>query len=221
MNISAISPHVQIGLTTQQQQRQTSGHEELDQLLYGGWPCAGLIELNFQQSGIGELRLLWPLLQQQQQDNNASLQVWINPPAGLHAQALAQAGINLQRLVIVQCANPQEALWAAEQSLLSGCCEYVLLWHRHMHTSAAKRLQWAAKNNQALLFWLREDNTQPSALPISARLQLTPCPQGLQITVTKLQGQWPPAERTICLASHWPELHSQKPPVNNNVVSLR
>lgn len=228
--------HPQVWSAKQLQQappkHQASGHEELDRLLYGGWPESGLVELNYSQRGIGELRLLWPLLKQTPEKTTkqqANLQVWVNPPAGVHSQALAQAGINLQQLVIVQCANPKEALWAAEQSLQSGCCQYVVLWQQHMRTSEAKRLQWAAKDNDALLFWLREASTDRSGLPISARLQLSPCPQGIHIEVNKLQGQWPPAGRTIPLHDPWPELYApalapllgSTPAPSNNVIPLR
>jgi len=239
MNTPFALDHPQVWSAKQLQQspqkHQLSGHDELDQLLYGGWPEAGLVELNYSHQGIGELRLLWPLLKQRQETEKkskkdtkqASLQVWVNPPAGVHSQALAQAGINLQQLVIVQCANPKEALWAAEQSLQSGCCRYVVLWQQHMRTSEAKRLQWAAKDNDALLFWLRESSTDRSGLPISARLALSPCPQGIRVEVSKLQGQWPPAGRTIPLNGHWPELYAPVPvPIppqapNNNVIPLR
>jgi len=233
MNMSFALEHPQVWSAKQLQQspqkHQASGHEELNQLLYGGWPEAGLVELNYSHQGIGELRLLWPLLEQRQESEKgteqANLQIWVNPPAGIHSQALAQAGINLQQLVIVQCANPKEALWATEQSLQSGCCRYVVLWQQHMRTSEAKRLQWAAKDNDALLFWLRESSTDRSGLPISARLELSPCPQGIRVEVSKLQGQWPPAGRTIPLNDHWPELYAPVPtPLltpSNNVIPLR
>lgn len=229
MNTPFALDHSQVWSAKQLQQsppkHQLSGHDELDQLLYGGWPEAGLVELNYSHQGIGELRLLWPLLKQKTKKHTiqSNLQVWVNPPAGVHSQALVQAGINLQQLVIVQCANPKEALWAAEQSLQSGCCEYVVLWQQHMRTSEAKRLQWAAKDNGALLFWLRESSTDRSGLPISARLELSPCPQGIHVEVTKLQGQWPPAGRTIPLNDHWPELYAPMPTYapSNNVIPLR
>ena len=225
MSLIALSQHPRITSARQLNHPHSSccpsGHRELDKQLYGGWPTAGLVELNYTRQGIGELRLLWPLLKKCQQKQKQELQIWINPPSGIHAQALAQAGIDLQQLAIVQCANPQEALWAAEQSLQSGCCQYVLLWHQHMRTGAAKRLQWAAKDNQALLFWLREAGTSQTALPISARLQLSPSPQGLHIVVNKLQGQWPQGSRTIALNSHWPALYSTDSQGQDQVVALR
>lgn len=225
MNQLPLSQHPQITLARQISHPYgnvyASGHTELDQQLHGGWPAAGMVELNYTQQGIGELRLLWPLLKQSQQNDPQPLQIWINPPIGIYAQALAQAGIDLPHLMIVRCANPQEALWAAEQSLQSGCCQYVLLWHQHMRTSAAKRLQWAAKDNQALLFWLSEANTDQCALPISARLQLSPCAQGLCIAVSKLQGQWPQGACTIALNNHWPALYKPAPQGQGQLVALR
>ena len=200
-------------------QRQASGFADLDSLLHGGWPLAGMVELCCGTSGMGELRCLLPLLSQQVAVNKDtdSLQIWINPPDSINAQALAQANLDLSRLLIVRCQNPKDALWAAEQSLNSGCTQWVLLWAKQMKTSQAKRLQWAAKDNQALLFWLNQQTQpDPSTLPISARLALSPHSQGVHIQVHKLQGQWPAAPVTINLHDMWPMLHS--PPLHDNII---
>lgn len=202
-----------------------SGYGQLDQTLGGGWPAAGMVEISYGVAGIGELGLLLPLLakQHQQTASEQRLQMLINPPQGIQGQALVQAGLDLQRILIVRCANPQEALWAAEQSLQSGCCQQVVLWGRHMRVSEAKRLQCTAKDNDALLFWLREANPSEEALPISARLQIMPSPHGLQLRVVKLQGQWPQADTYIDMFQQWPHLYSQPAShnTNHNVVPIR
>jgi len=75
-------------VTGPDQRCQSSFYATLDAHLQGGWPETGLVELACGLAGIGELRLLFPLLAQSQ----ARLQVWINPPAQLNEQALAHHG---------------------------------------------------------------------------------------------------------------------------------
>ena len=76
---------------------QSSFYPNLDAHLQGGWPQTGLVELACGPMGIGELRLLLPLLAQAQ----SRLQVWINPPAELNGQALAQHGIDLSQTLLI------------------------------------------------------------------------------------------------------------------------
>ena len=207
-----------------------SGYGQLDQTLGGGWPAAGMVEISYVQQGIGELSLLLPLLGQQTKQAKHSatdmpLQVWVNPPQGLQAQALVQAGINLHNLLIVRCQNPQQALWAAEQSLQCPNCQHVVLWGRNMRSSEARRLQCAAKDNDSLLFWLREQSQPKDALPISARLSIQASQHGLQLQVIKLQGQWPKPDSTIAMHGRYPHLYSALPTTavapHSNVVPIR
>ncbi len=205
----------------------TSGYRDLDEVLDGGWPEAGMVEISYPLQGVGELNLLLPLLGEAKDHdaNSRSLQVWINPPQGLQAQALAQAKVNLQQLLIVRCQNPQEALWAAEQSLQCPNCQQVVLWARQMRNSEARRLQCAAKENQALVFWLREHQQPTDALPITARLHIQPHQHGLQLQVNKLQGHWPKPDTCIHMHQQWPHLYAAPVPapvsISNNVVPLR
>lgn len=104
-----------------------SGFSELDaELPGGGWPAGALTEIFPAHEGIGELRLLGPAL--------AALSArgeplaWIAPPYLPYAPALAAAGIDPAKLVIVRTASAQDALWAAEQALRSNACGAVLAW---------------------------------------------------------------------------------------------
>src|SRR5215467_9686682 len=99
----------------------SSGFPALDaELPGGGWPAGALTEILPAHEGIGELRLLGPAL--------ASLSrrglrlAWIAPPHLPYAPALAAAGIDLAKLVIVRTASHRETLWAAEQALASNAC---------------------------------------------------------------------------------------------------
>ena len=190
-------------VTGPDQRRQSSFYSTLDAHLQGGWPQTGLVELACGLAGIGELRLLFPLLAQSQ----ARLQVWINPPAQLNGQALAQHGINLSKTLLIRCQNPQHALWSAQQSLNSGCCSHLVLWAKNLTSPQAKRLQVAAKDNQALMFWLHpQPEPSTSALPVSARFSLAPLATGLRLKIHKYQGQWPQHPCQVDMHKLWPSL---------------
>lgn len=190
-------------VTGPDQRRQSSFYSTLDAHLQGGWPQTGLVELACGLAGIGELRLLFPLLAQSQ----ACLQVWINPPAQLNGQALAQHGINLSKTLLIRCQNPQHALWSAQQSLNSGCCSHLVLWAKNLTSPQAKRLQVAAKDNQALMFWLHpQPEPSTSALPVSARFSLAPLATGLRLKIHKYQGQWPQHPCQVDMHKLWPSL---------------
>ena len=190
-------------VTGPDQRRQSSFYSTLDAHLQGGWPQTGLVELACGLAGIGELRLLFPLLAQSQ----ARLQGWINPPAQLNGQALAQHGINLSKTLLIRCQNPQHALWSAQQSLNSGCCSHLVLWAKNLTSPQAKRLQVAAKDNQALMFWLHpQPEPSTSALPVSARFSLAPLATGLRLKIHKYQGQWPQHPCQVDMHKLWPSL---------------
>ena len=65
----------------------SSGNDQIDLLLKGGWPTAALTELLVQRPGIGELSLLLPTIRDYCQNNHLS--VWLDPPYQPYAPALA------------------------------------------------------------------------------------------------------------------------------------
>ncbi|KKO45310.1 RecA/RadA recombinase [Arsukibacterium ikkense] len=201
----------------------SSGFPELDQQLGGGLPASGLIDIQT-AAGIGELRLLLPYLRQQQQQSQRLL-VFIAPPAELSADMLAGAGLDLSQLLIITPGQPisppkpagrhtkaakklnakQEALWAAEQCLQSGCCATVLIWPAAISLAQARRLQLAAEQGAASMILFRKPS-QTLSLPVNLSISLQPDPQGLQLTVLKRKGCWPAAPIRLNMQSRWPAL---------------
>src|SRR2546425_7296293 len=103
------------------------GFPALDAELPGrGWPAGALTEILPAHEGIGELRLLGPALAAL--SNRGLRLAWIAPPHLPYAPALAAAGIDIARLVIVRTASPIEKLLAAEQALAPNACGAVLPW---------------------------------------------------------------------------------------------
>ncbi len=164
-----------------------SGHPALDtQLPGGGWPLGALTELLYEHAGIGELQLLLPAF--------ASLThqkrwlAWVGPPWLPYAPALANAGVRLEHVLMVQVDAAKSALWAMEQALRSGVCGAVLGWPRHVDMPVLRRLQLAAESGRAMAILFRPLLQAEQASAAALRLQLTPTADGLQVHVLKRRG---------------------------------
>ncbi len=104
-----------------------SGFPALDaELPGGGWPSGALVEILPAHEGIGELRLLGPALAALTE--RGLRLAWIAPPHLPYAPALAAAGIDTGKLLIVRAPSARQSLWAAEQALASNSCGAVLVW---------------------------------------------------------------------------------------------
>lgn len=187
-----------------------SGLPALDHALGGGWPAGALVELLLEQTGIGELRLLLPLLQQQaaadlnrhppQRPPRPGLsrpparQVWIDPPLPPYAPALRQQGIALDDLLIVRPGDRAQWLWACVQALRAGRDVAVLCWpNRHrLRYAELRQLQVTAAEYGGLGFLLHDlaqgRDVLRHSTPAVLRLQLSPGPAALQIDILKQRG---------------------------------
>ncbi|MFT4045242.1 MAG: hypothetical protein QM661_00950 [Solimonas sp.] len=116
-----------------------TGHAELDALLPGGgWPWASLSEIVYSAPGVGELQLAMPLLVRLARARRRL--AMIAPPHLPYAPALAQHGLDLRQLVVVDASRGNDALWAAEE-LLRAQAGAVLLWQDAIAPTAQRRLQ--------------------------------------------------------------------------------
>lgn len=157
-----------------------TGFAALDrQLAQGGWPAHGIVEIQSTQLGLGELQLLLPSLQTEQQ----RLWVWLDPPFQPCAQGLAQAPVALSQCLILRTNSQADALWAAERCLQSGCVDSLLSWFRQAPAmKSLRRLQMAAETGRALLH-LMHDSTWQLDSSTHARLNLSPTKQAGRIQV--------------------------------------
>ncbi len=164
-----------------------TGHALLDRHLPGrGWPAAGLIELLCTRPGIGELQLLLPTLVN-------TVQCWIAPPYPPYAPALAQSGLDLNRLLIIHPETPKDQLWALEQVLHAGSEEVVLGWCAQASMTDLRRLQLAAETHQTRLFLFRPPAVLNQASPARLRLFLDTADDGLYLRILKTRGGRPAA----------------------------
>lgn len=180
-----------------------SGFEALDHALGGGWPTAGLTELLHDQRGIGEMRLLLPALAHLSRETPAWIAL-IGPPHMPCADALAAAGVDIDRILLVHAADHADVLWATEQALRSGTCSAVLAWPDSARVRAPdlRRLQIAARASSTWCVLARDERAADQASMASLRLRLAPsADEQLAIEVLKCRGVWPGRPFTVALPS--------------------
>jgi protein ImuA len=172
-----------------------SGHRLLDVALPGGgWPRAGLIEILAEHRGTGELRLIVPLLRHFSRDDGQGAErgwiAWIRPPYVPYAPALAEAGIDVSRILLVHARDDGEALWATEQALRSAGCEVVLAWADRVSGQALRRLQLAAEENGLPVMLFRPGSALGVPSPAVLRMYLTAGDEA-HLSVVKSRGGRP------------------------------
>lgn len=167
-----------------------SGFVALDAALPGGgWPLVGLVEILTPQFGIGELRLLVPVLAQLTQRPPPRWVTWVAPPFEPYAPALAARGLVLERQLVV---HTDTVLWAMEQALGSGACDVALGWTQRAPARSLRRLQLAAERGRTLGVLFRALRTAREASPAMLRLAVEPLcmsqGEGVRITLLKSRG---------------------------------
>jgi len=183
-----------------------TGYDALDCCLPGqGWPRQGLIEILSDHRGIGELKLLMPVLARLCAPRAATTRkqgrpvassgqggwiAWVSPPYQPYAPALAAWGIDVARVLVVHGAGATE--WAMDQALRSEACSAVLGWANPRDPHALRRLQLAAEQSRSLAVLFRP--LQAGLLPSPAVLRLALLGDhhnGLQVRIVKSRGGRP------------------------------
>jgi cell division inhibitor SulA/protein ImuA len=163
-----------------------SGWPALDGLLGGGWPQGALSEL------IGDraqgLSLLTPALARLAR--GPRWLAWIAPPHTPYAPALATAGVDPRRVLLVTPQRPQQALWATEQALAAGTCSAVLAWPEMLRFAELRRLQLAAERGDCLGVLFRPAASLREPSPAALRLTVARQPDGWQVRVVKRRSGW-------------------------------
>src|SRR5215472_9529475 len=173
-----------------------TGFATLDEYLPdSGWPRTGLIEILVPRFGSGELPLLVPALGTLTRAAAARWCVWVAPPLVPFAPALASCGVVLDRVAVVGGAtfsakqdarsrgNP--AMWALEQTLISGACDAVLGWVQQVKPRDIRRLQLAAERGRTLGVLFRPRRAAREASAAVLRLSVEPLAAGVRLTILK------------------------------------
>ena len=166
-----------------------SGYARLDaELPGGGWPVRALTELLLPRSGIGEIRLLAPMLAALAREGRVLM--LFEPPAQLSAEGLEQIGLPPASCLVVRIRPGRgpstsrvpapglvaaaDLCWALEQALRSGQLGAVLAWPGALaRPEWLRRLQLAAQSHEGPAFLLRElaARSRPSPAPLRLALQ--------------------------------------------------
>ena len=164
-----------------------TGFAELDAALPGGgWPRGALTELALEREGIGELRLTLPALARLQAESRYV--VFVAPPYRPYAPALAAAGLDLRRLVVVGGVARDDALWAFEQALRAPECGAAFAWTPAHDERVLRRLQVAAREGGTWGILWRRPGQHASAAGAPLRLRLAPEQGRLAVRVVKRRG---------------------------------
>ncbi len=179
----------------------SSGFEALDaELPERGWPPGVLIELLLPQDGIGELRLLRPLLAQEpgpaparspQRLARAERIALLQAPYQVNAPGWAHMGVAAARLLHLQADHAADAAWAAEQVLRADSCQALLMWQSRQRKGdheLLRRLHIAAQSGHTLFFMFRPLACAREASPAPLRLTLHAARDGLDIGFLKRRG---------------------------------
>jgi cell division inhibitor SulA len=155
----------------------------------GGWPLGMLTELIAREPGVGELRLVVPVLRRLTRERKVA--ILLGPPHVPYAPALASFGIDLDYLIVVQATQAADRLWAVEQALRSASFGALLAWLPHGRTRPEhlRRMQLAAQGTRGPVFLFRQLPAQFEASPAPLRLLLLPRPgQRLSVQLLKRRG---------------------------------
>jgi len=171
-----------------------TGFRRLDERLPGGgWPLSTLVEILVPAAGVGEIRLLIPALRalSAARPDEPRWIAWLGPPHLPYAPALADAGLDPSRTLVIRPRAGLDLLWAMEQALRSDACAAVLGWAGAAGDQALRRLTLAAGEGQSLGFLFRPPCHRSEASPAALRLLLTARDNGLDVEILKSRGGIP------------------------------
>ncbi|MDY7537864.1 translesion DNA synthesis-associated protein ImuA [Undibacterium sp. 5I1] len=171
----------------------TTGFEILDhELPNAGWPRSNLIELLLQQSGIGEMQLLKPILAKLSQSQKIAL---IQPPYLPQRMACQSWGIDTSRLFWIKAKSTADALWSTEQILKNGSYGAVILWQTNCRAESLRRLNLAAQTTDTWFWLMRPISSAREASPSPLRIALSPATGGVALNLIKRRG--PQSEQAL------------------------
>lgn len=188
-----------------------TGFADLDRELPNfGWPRSSLVELLVTRSGIGELQLLKPVLQNLSRSRRIAL---IQPPYIPNAKALQGWGVDVSRLLWMRAQSTGDALWAAHQAITcGGGVGAVVLWQANIRTESLRRLHLAAQGADVFLWLLRPMAGRCEASPALLRLGLRSALGGISVSVVKRRG--PASEEEILI--RLPDMPVGRHPLHHN-----
>lgn len=144
------------------------------ELVDGGWPVGGLIEVLQPQPSLLEWRLIGPCLGPLVKGGRSV--VVIGHPKRPGVDGLRHLGIEEEHLLWVKVEPPSHRLWATEQAIRSNAAAAVLTWLPQARPEQLRRLQVLAQGCEGPVFIIRpvqaRHDPSPAPLRVFASLQL-------------------------------------------------
>ncbi|CAM3402887.1 cell division inhibitor SulA [Shewanella violacea] len=84
--------------------------------------------------------------------------VLISPPNIGYKQMLAEAGVRMDRVLLVHAKDEIETLWAMEKALISGTSSAVICWTQALDSRDNRRLKLVEKSARALGIVIEDAN---------------------------------------------------------------
>lgn len=182
-----------------------TGHAELNtHLLNTGWPLANLVEIcqpstlqgpvNNAAVSQGEWLLLTPALRQLKEGYT----VLLNPPAIPYAPGLFQAGVDLDRLLIVEAAKKADFLASFTEIARADICVALMAWQpkQNLNYTELRKCQLACSDGKGLYLLFRPISVQRQSSPAALRLWTKLHLRSLEIQIFKQKGSLNPANNT-------------------------
>jgi protein ImuA len=163
----------------QRQRRFGTGLDALDHLAPGGaWPCGAVHELLCDPRGPAPTSVML-LLARAAWAVGQGVIVWSDPHRQLYPPALAAAGIDLQRLILLRPRNPAEQIWALAECLRCRGVAATVATVSNLSRIEGRRLQLAAERGGGVGIFRRiQDSSHPSHYAAATRWMVQPVPGG-------------------------------------------
>jgi protein ImuA len=158
-----------------------------ERLAGGGWPVASLIEVCQRATNHAEWQLLMPALLGSQR----GLVVLLNPPASPFAQALLKAGMDLERLLVVQVKDKTDFLASFIELARSDACDAVMAWQPQQSLSYTelRKCALAATEGFGIYTLFRPEAVRDQSSPAVVRLSVEWLADQLSVSIFKQKGE--------------------------------
>ncbi len=156
------------------------------ELLCQGWPVSSLIEVCQQNLSHSEWLLMVPALLK----TPGGYIVLLNPPATPFCQALIQAGLDLERILIVQTSSKADFLASFLELTRAEACDAVLAWQpkQALSYTELRKCLLATADGSGLYVLFRPASLRQQSSPAGLRLLTEINAGNLQITIFKQKG---------------------------------
>lgn len=165
-----------------------SGYPALNAaLLNKGWPLGSLIEVCQQQPNHSEWLLFTPALLH----TPGGYLVLLNPPAIPFAQGLIQAGIDLERVLVIRSGNKADFLASFTELARTPACNALLAWQpaSGLSYTELRKCLLAAADGRGLYIVFRPESARHQSSPATLRVLTEAQSAALTVNIFKQKGQ--------------------------------